>query len=107
MNEHTSKGSFLKGKASNMIAWLREAGVLGEELPTFTELQATYMAELLTEREAAVTAKAFDELLAAEELTQSEIGGIFHSILQGVRDRDDLHEKFWRYLALFIEVVKQ
>lgn len=97
----------MKAKASNMIAWLREAGVVGEEVPAFTELQATYMAELLTEKEAAVANKAFDELLAAEELTQSELGGIFCSILQRVRDQDKLHEKFWRYLALFIEVVKQ
>lgn len=105
--ETVSKGSFLKAKASNMIAWLSEAGILKGELPAFTELQATFMAEMLLEKQDEVAAKSFTDLLQSKELSESQIGDTFRSILEGVRDNPVLHEKFWRYLALFVDVVKQ
>lgn len=97
-----TKGAFLEEKAANMRRWLQET--LREEvpdLPTLDQAQSTYMAEMLVPHKQAIKDQDFTKLAAAA----SELG--ISETLKLVADRPTLHDKFWRYLALFVEVVEQ
>ena len=100
-------GAFLKEKVRNMLSWLSES--LGSELPWIprqaaevTELRATYAAEILTQHKARVQDR--DWTLFADVESELTTKTEFWAVLREVRDRPELHEKFWRYIDLFVEV---
>lgn len=107
MNEEQTKGQFLKQKLVNMARWV--TGVVGEEnLPADmiagiterTQLEATVFANTLHENSHQVTAKNWEAL---EDLAAKSSPEILE-VVALIRKREEMHEKFWRYMDLFVDV---
>ena len=93
----TTVGEFLVEKLGNMHRWLREEGFTLNWDARITTVTATMMAvHLRDELKADIDTRNFDAF-AAEE---------FAPVLNFVRERPALHDKFWRYLELFSESVE-
>ncbi len=103
-------GAFLKSKMHNMAVWVQE------ELGTVVaidyvaavdarlELELTTFAAMLHSNKHIEAQRDWDALLA---LATGQAG--FESVVQllnDVRAREHMHEKFWRYVKLFIDVME-
>ena len=93
--------SFLREKVGNMKAWLESEGMPPRPLPYMPDVGLTAFAQTLRETYAeAIEARDFD-VVKLGELPEEIVESIKY-----VRERPALHDKFWRYLALFSETVK-
>lgn len=88
-------GGFLLSKMQNMAMWLSKE--LDEPFDTslLTETKAVYVASLLTKQ--ITVHRDWQGLFTLQEMP-SEMQRIFMKI----KSREDLHDKFWRYLDLFV-----
>tara|TARA_Y100001972_G_scaffold127729_1_gene185545 strand:+ start:437 stop:751 length:315 start_codon:yes stop_codon:yes gene_type:complete len=94
-------GSFLREKAQNMAKWLREEGI-EHTLGPLQELQAVALAQALREHyNDAIEQRCFGKLCDDKENIPPEV----LQIVLLVWKREDLHDKFWRYLKLFSDTV--
>ncbi len=94
-------GSFLREKAQNMANWLREEGI-EHTLGPLQELQAVALAQALHEHcSEAIKKRCFAKLCDDKENVPLEV----LQIVLLVWKREDLHDKFWRYLKLFSDTV--
>lgn len=97
-----TRGEYLRNKSHNMRLWL-EKSLPGEtavdSLPIASEIQAMWLAECLLEVRDAVSRRDFGELREHEALTVE-----WRALLHVVEAHEEMHEKFWRYLTLFVEV---
>lgn len=105
-----TKGEFLKEKLTNMARWVQ--GVAGEELPADfvagierrTELECVAMAATLESNKRIAIHRdwvAINKILVEQGLTELQ------TVLVALRQRPQTHDKFWRYVDLFIEVSSQ
>ena len=100
-----SKGEFIKEKLGNMARWVDEE--LGSELNAAVDCQsalaATVFASRLLDNRHMVTARNWSGIthLATNEVP--ELG----AVLQDINRHERLHEKFWRYMDMFVEVAAQ
>jgi len=91
--------SFLREKVGNMAAWLEREGMPSRPLPHMPDIGLTAFAQTLRETYAeAIEARDFD---AVGEIPEELV-----EVIKYVRERPALHDKFWRYLALFSDTVK-
>ena len=99
-----TKGSFLKSKMHNMRAWLQGelTGAAVHALPEVTEVQACYLEECLIPHKGSVSEKRFEALAADKSLDAS-----FREVLTEIQRAPATHDKFWRYVDLFLEVAEQ
>lgn len=100
-------GQFLKEKATNMSQWLATAGKLSQgnlsQIESLSEVQLVGFAQLLhDECKEAIVQRDFDGLLNAGG---EQIGSNVREVVVFVRERDELHDKFWRYMSLFSDTV--
>lgn len=94
-------GQFLKEKVQNMHAWLETEGCKLPDAPD-TPLKCTIFAQLLHDNCAdVIERRSFDELHGHAENLPADI---VHT-LRFIRERPELHDKFWRYLELFSTTV--
>ena len=95
--------SFLREKVSNMSLWLTSAGYNGDvKLPALTDLALVTLAQTLHSTYAtAIKERDFDKLLANKESLPAELTHLVEYVQQAA----PLHDKFWRYLALFSDTV--
>ena len=94
-------GAFLIEKATNMQKWLRVE--LAQDVHVnLTELSVTALAAKLTEHRQLVFNRDWAGLSR-----QADAAGLVDltEMLEAVRTRHDLHDKFWRYLELFVETM--
>lgn len=99
MSETVTLGEFLREKALNMRRWLRDelkeptllSAMDHMVLPNYVEL-----GELLCKHKRVVK---FQEL---HSLQRECAGTPLFDVIRRVRDREDLHVKFWRYMDLFV-----
>jgi len=99
-------GQFIKEKMGNMARWATEA--LKDEhnvdLEHFvmerTETECAYLAGLLSTNSNMITHQDWSGLARIGEMPK-QLLDIFHLI----RQREDMHDKFWRYLDLFATVI--
>ena len=108
-------GAFLKAKLSNLAVWIIES--LGKEninmdLEQFvnrrSEVEITFFADILSSNSAKVVHRDWAGLvgiLSTDETIPSDVSATFIDLLQLVRSRPELHDKFWRYMELFRDVV--
>ena len=103
-------GAFLKSKMHNMAVWVQaELGTDAKmdyvaAVDARLELELTTFAAMLHSNKHIETQRDWDALLA---LATNQIG--FESVVQllnDVRAREHMHEKFWRYVKLFIDVME-
>ena len=111
-------GVYLKQKISNMATWITEE--VGKEnlsidICTFANnmrhVEVTLLGELLSESSACVTHRDWRELQAMldkqNELVPSDVLSALHVIMCAVYAKREMHDKFWRYLELFRDVVQK
>ena len=108
-------GTFLKAKLSNLAVWVIES--LGKEninmdLEQFvnrrSEVEITFFADILSSNSAKVVHRDWAGLvgiLSTDATIPSDVSATFIDLLQLVRSRPELHDKFWRYMELFRDVV--
>jgi len=103
-------GAFLKSKMHNMAAWVQEE--LGAAaamdyvaaVDARLELELTTFAAMLHSNKHIAAQRDWDALVA---LATNQAG--FEPVVQllnEVQGREHMHEKFWRYVKLFIDVVE-
>ena len=94
-------GAFLLAKARNWKAWLSTELSIDLKVD-LTELSVTAMATKLNEHRQLVYNRDWGGLSR-----QAQAAGIgeLAEMLEAVRTRHDLHDKFWRYLELFVETI--
>ena len=94
-------GELLKEKAGNMTRWLQEAGnPVDLDLGRLSQMQITALAQHLhSEHSETIELRSFARLLKVKENVPAEL----LMSVSFVSKRPDLHDKFWRYLALFSE----
>ena len=107
-----TKGAYLKEKLSNMARWV-VAEVGKENLPVDivagidgrSELEVTMLAAVLQSNTNVSTLRNWDEIqqLVTTNNLPSELG----TVVALIRDKESMHDKFWRYIELFSEVAAQ
>ena len=107
-----TKGTFLKEKLQNMARWVEQE--VGKE-----NLPADLVAGIASRSEMEASALSGALLSNREQVAQRDWRGLMHSIADGnvpasvlevvkrVEERESMHEKFWRYMDLFVEVAQQ
>ena len=113
-------GVYLKQKISNMATWItEEVGKenLSVDICTFAnnmrQVEVTLLGEVLSEPKlsACVTHRDWRELQAAlakqTEIVPSDVLSALHVIMCAVYAKREMHDKFWRYLELFRDVVQK
>jgi len=95
--------SFLREKATNMSNWLSDEGFRTEmELSDLDDLALTTLAHMLNNNHrTAIEQRDFSSFRAEKENLPPAV----ERLLDFVEPRAPLHDKFWRYLGLFSEVV--
>lgn len=97
-----SVGEFLKEKMGNMSRWVE--GELHVDLKQYvaarTERECTYIAGLLSTNSDKITLRDWSGLASVGDLPQ-ELQRVFLLI----RQREDMHDKFWRYMDMFVQVI--
>ena len=103
-------GAFLKEKLGNMARWV--VGEVGKEnLPVDIEqlikdrtaVEVTFLATVLDANSTKVAHRDWSGLVRMLEAESLPVD--FVAVVQAVRVRADMHEKFWRYLELFRAVI--
>jgi hypothetical protein len=109
-------GSFLKAKLCNMARWVE--GEVGKDNLTIdvvkfaddrSELEAVLLAEKLASKSAQIANQdwyALVKMLEKEDIPTNWAHS-FACLLHAVKARDELHDKFWRYMQLFRDVVNK
>ena len=108
-------GGFLKDKLKNLALWVTES--IGKEnismdLELFvnrrSEVEITFFADILNSNSAKVVHRDWAGLvgiLSTDATIPKEVADTFIQILQLVRQRQQMHDKFWRYMELFKDTV--
>jgi hypothetical protein len=108
MSQTQTKGAYLKDKLENMTRWV--IGEVGKEnLPVDilagiagrSELEVTAFAGKLESNSVQVAHRDWHglaQLLPLRELQE---------VVTAIKQRPSMHDKFWRYMELFIEIVRQ
>ena len=105
MAKQATVGAFILNKLSNMAKWVDlEVGTEACQklVKGRTEMEATYMAEMLLSHSDEVGHRNWDDLVALTDLPAEVL-----AIAEAVRAREDMHDKFWRYLELFVQTVRE
>ena len=112
MSETQTKGEFLLEKLTNMAKWVTSevgkenlsvdiiAGITGRSALEVTALAATLEAnaDLATHRNWSGLVQLMEANNAPRELQE---------VIVAVQQRPAMHDKFWRYIDLFVTVVRQ
>ena len=93
----TTVAEYLYEKVGNFSRWLKTNGHKG--LPDVSPLTLVAMAQELGDYEAEIKARDFDGL--ERRAPMAEVA----DALRYVRERQEMHDKFWRYLELFSDTV--
>jgi hypothetical protein len=108
-----SKGSFLKEKFLNMARWvIKEIGKenlsvdLLADIEGRTELELVVAASLIQSNKILVSHRDWTGLVHHLE-KESQIQGWMQEVVVAIRQKEAMHDKFWRYMELFITVVEQ
>lgn len=107
-----SISEFLKEKLGNMARWIAdEFKKNGDEVSINLEqlvkdrsaVEVTFLAQTLNANSSKVTHRDWYGLIS---MLEDESLSPFVAIAQQVRAREDMHDKFWRYLELFSKTVQ-
>ena len=95
-------GGFLLEKVTNMKNWLGTEIDKKDVKLELTELSVTAMAAKLVEHRQLIFNRDWAGL--SRQAHTAGLGDLT-DMLEAVRTRHDLHDKFWRYLELFVETM--
>lgn len=101
-------GEFLRIKLTNMARWIK--GELGDQIKTSvdyeqyiaerTETELAYVVGILSTNSSVIDQRNWDGLAAMSDCPKELI-----SLFALVREREQMHDKFWRYLEMFVQVI--
>ena len=104
-------GDFLREKATNMARWVAE-GVGKENLPvdlvalvsSSRNVELVYFAQLLdTNRRVLI----HSDWIGLQKVIEAETAPVWvATLINAVRQRNTMHDKFWRYMQLFADTVR-
>ena len=101
-------GTFLQEKLKNFVTWVLSE-IPKAELPTGYSLnklasakQCCDFAEVVVGMREPVTARDFDALSRHPQATES-----MAKVIKAMHNRPGLHDKFWRYMDMCVEVIDQ
>jgi hypothetical protein len=107
MSKEQTVGAFLKEKMTNMAVWVSTElgpGVTTVDMKQYvserTETEIAYVAGLLSTNLNLIAHRDWSGLARLQELPP-QLETLFHHI----RQREDMHDKFWRYMELFAQVI--
>jgi hypothetical protein len=104
-------GAFLKEKLGNMARWV--TGEVGKQnLPVDIEqlihdrsvVEVTFLAQVLDANSPKVAHRDWSGLVRM--MQEEDLPVEFVAVVQAVRARGEMHDKFWRYLELFRDVIQ-
>ena len=98
-------GAFLKEKLTNMATWIEgELGTSSVDLKQYvaerTETEIAYVVGNLCANSVQITHRDWSGLARLYDLPTDLL-----MIIDAVRKREDMHDKFWRYLDMFVNVI--
>ena len=106
-----SVGEFVKSKMHNMADWVQAE--LGSAAPidcvaiihARSELELTTLCVMLNSEKDIAARRDWDAFV--ELVNEEAVLAPLVRILAEVRKREHMHEKFWKYVQLFIDVVDE
>jgi hypothetical protein len=107
-----TKGEFLKEKMTNLARWVtQEVGEENLPVDVFTGIadrsvvEVTALSGALDANNTLVTTRNWSGLVQL----MNEHGAVreLQEVVVAVQRRPEMHDKFWRYMNLFIEVARQ
>lgn len=98
-------GGFLREKLGNMGRWVQtEIGETSVDLEQFvaerSDTEIAYLVGVLESSSTMIAHRDWSGLARSSDLP-TELLDVFQSI----RKREEMHDKFWRYLEMFVEVI--
>lgn len=99
-------GEFLREKLTNMSNWITsELGNssdvdIKQYITERTDTEIAYMVGILKSNSTKITHRDWSGLDRVGDLPKE-----LKEIFQFIRKREDMHDKFWRYLELFVQVI--
>jgi hypothetical protein len=99
-------GEFLREKLTNMGTWISsELGQthsvdIKQYIAERTDTEIAYVVGVLGSNSTMITHRDWSGLARVADIP-AELLDVF----QLIRKREDMHDKFWRYLELFVEVI--
>lgn len=102
----TTIGEFLREKLGNMANWVTtELGELSsvdikQYIADRTDTEIAYLISILGSNSTMIAHRDWSGLARQADLPVEML-----EVFQQIRKRDDMHDKFWRYLDLFVEVI--
>lgn len=111
-DEPQTKGTFLLEKLTNMAKWVTQE-VGKENLPVDiitgiagrSALEVTVLCGALEANSKQVTHRNWSGLVQLMEANNAPRE--LQEVVVAVQQRPEMHEKFWRYIDLFVDVVRQ
>lgn len=99
-------GQFLREKMSNMASWI--ASELGDQnnvdlkqyLAERNDTEIAYVVGILGSNSTMIAHRDWSGLARLGDLPTQML-----ELFQSIKQREDMHDKFWRYLSLFVEVI--
>ena len=109
----TTKGAFVKEKLENMARWV-EQGIGKENLPVDviagitgrSELEASALAGALQSNKDKIAQRNWSGLMQAVK-DSGKFPVSVQEVITCIYQQPKMHDKFWRYMELFVEVAEQ
>ena len=101
----SSVGDFLREKMGNMSRWVKEelgnTGMDVEHITAeWTDTEIAYIVGVLESNSTKIAHRDWSGLAKVSNLPDELL-----ELFQMIRKREDMHDKFWRYMELFVEVI--
>jgi hypothetical protein len=99
-------GEFLREKMGNMAGWIvNELGDqnnvdLKQYIAERTDTELAYLVGILRSNSNMITHRDWSGLARLGDMPTQLL-----EVFQSVKQREDMHDKFWRYLSLYVEVI--
>ena len=106
-----TKGAFLKEKFNNLARWVH--GEVGQEnvsadviagIAGRSELEFCMVAEILQANKSVSIHRDWKGMM--QLLKDNKLPAELLTVLTQIRHKEAMHDKFWRYISLFIEVAE-
>lgn len=107
-----NKGEFLREKLENMAKWVTtEVGKENLAVDIITAINGRSVVEIaafcgiLDANSDRITTRNWSGLV--QLMTKQNLGQELQQVVVAVQQRPAMHDKFWRYMDMFIEVTRQ
>lgn len=102
-----SVGEFLNSKVINLLTWLQTENIISslelhEAKAACTPLRCVVLAQQLQQHKACIIHRDWLAFVQTDEVPE-----VMKVAVAKIRQNPDLHDKFWRYMQLFVDVAEE